>query len=340
MPNDLELVIGNKNLSSWSLRPWVLLRHAGLPFRERVLLFETDGWRDAIDALSPTGRVPVLHHGELVVWDSLAICEYVAETFPGARLWPSDRALRAIARSVSAEMHSGFASLRHDMSMDVVARHPRRTMSHETDVDVARVEAIWTECLARAATLRGEDEGPFLFGRFSIADAMFAPMVWRFRTCDVVLTEGARAYQATMLALPAMREWEEAAIAEVRARNEAAAAASPTRTPDPRSLHCYAVIFSSQRTAEVPDEYEAAAEAMVTLASKQPGFLGVESARGPDGFGITVSYWDSPEAIRHWKDVPAHAAVQARGKATFYERYEVRVAAVERGYKFTSRGGR
>lgn len=340
MAGDLLLILGNKNLSSWSLRPWLLLRHAGLPFRERVLPFETDGWRDTIVALSPSGRVPVLHHGELVVWDSLAICEYVADAFPDARLWPADRAARAVARSVSAEMHSGFASMRRDLSMDVVARHPRQARSRETQDDVDRVQALWTDCLARAAGLRGDDAGPFLFGRFSIADAMFAPVIWRFRTYDVPIADAVRAYYDAMLALPAMKEWEEAAVAEVEAQTEDAKRMPPTRAPDPRSAqHCFAVIFSSQRTAELPEEYDAATAAMVELASKQPGFLGLESARGPDGFGITVSYWASLEAIRRWKDVPAHAHLQARGRDTFYERYEVRVATVERGYKFRFRGG-
>jgi glutathione S-transferase len=340
MADDLLLVLGNKNLSSWSLRPWLLLRHAGLPFRERVLPFETEGWRDAIGSLSPSGRVPVLHHGELVVWDSLAICEYVADMFPDEQLWPADRAARAVARSVSAEMHSGFAGMRRDLSMDVVARHRRGPLSRETENDVDRVQALWTECLARAARLSGDDAGPFLFGRFSIADAMFAPVIWRLRTYDVPIAEAVRAYYETMLALPAMKEWEEAAIAEVKALTAAAATASPTRTPDPRSAqHCFAVIFSSQRTGSPAEEYETAAQAMVELASKQPGFLGVESARGPDGFGITVSYWDSLEAIRKWKDVPAHADLQAQGRDSLYERYEVRVATVERGYKFPFRGG-
>ncbi len=334
MGDGLLLVLGNKNLSSWSLRPWLALRHAGIAFEERVVPFETSGWRDSIATLSPSGRVPALRHGELVVWDSLAICEYAAELFPGARLWPSDARARATARSVSAEMHSGFASLRRDMSMDVVARHPRRPMSRETENDVARVLALWTESRTRAATLEGEDAGPFLFGRFSIADAMFAPVVWRFRTYDVALEGAARAYYEAMLELPAMKEWERDAIAEVRALAAARdAAAEPARAPD---QHCFAVIFSSQRTAEAAEEYEKATAAMVELASKQPGFLGIESARGPEGFGITVSYWDSLEAIRNWKDVPSHRAIQARGKATFYERYEVRVAVVERGYKFPS----
>ena len=331
MGGGLLLVLGNKNLSSWSLRPWLALRAAGIAFDERVVPFETSGWRDSIVALSPSGRVPALHHGELVVWDSLAICEYAAEMAPEARLWPSDTRARALARSVSAEMHSGFANLRRDMPMDVVARYPRRPMSGETASDVTRVLALWTECRTRAATLQGDEAGPFLFGRFSIADAMFAPVAWRFRTNDVELSGAARAYADAMLALPLMQEWERDAIAEVQERSARAAAA----LPDPTSVQqCFAVIFSSQRAAAAPEEYEVAAREMVELASKQPGFLGVESARGPDGFGITVSYWDSLEAIRSWKDVPSHRATQARGKNTFYERYEVRVAIVERGYKF------
>jgi glutathione S-transferase len=334
------LVLGNKNLSSWSLRPWVLLRQAGIPFRERVLPFEAEGWRDTIASLSPTRRVPVLHDGDLVVWDSLAICEYVADTFPEARVWPTDRSARAIARSVSAEMHSGFPNMRRDLSMDVVARHARRPFARETEDEIVRIQAIWTEQRARAAWLSGDDAGPFLFGRFSIADAMFAPVVWRFRTYGVELSGEARAYSDAMLALPAMREWEQASIAEVKALaavREAAAGSAAVRPPDPRSAqHCFAVIFSSQRTAGDAEAYDVAAKAMDELSAKQPGFLGVEHARGADGFGITVSYWDSLEAIRNWKDVPAHAAAQARGRESFYERYEVRVCTVERGYKFPS----
>jgi heme-degrading monooxygenase HmoA len=174
-----------------------------------------------------------------------------------------------------------------------------------------------------------------LFGRFSVADAMFAPVAFRFRTYDVPVTEPyAQAYLETMLALPAMKEWETASEAEVAERR---AQPSTTTPPDPTSAeHCYAVILSSQRRRHLDDAYGRDAAAMVELASRQPGFLGVESARNPDGFGITISYWDSLEAIRTWKDVPEHAEVQARGRESFYERYEVRVANVERGYKFPS----
>jgi len=334
----IVLVIGNKNQSSWSMRPWLLLRQAGITFEEQVLLFETPGWRDAIVKHSPTGRVPVLRHGELAVWDSLAICEYVADSFPEAKLWPDDRAERAVARAVSAEMHSGFPNMRREMSMDVTARFPARPRSHETDGEVARVLAIWSECRARASS-RAPDAGPFLFGRFSIADAMFAPVVWRFRSYGVEVTGAALEYYDMMLNLPSMRAWEAGAIAEATAVAELSArsARGAAGAPDPRSAqHCFAVIFSSQRASGEAEAYDATSEAMVELAAKQPGFLGIESARSADGFGITVSYWDSLEAIRHWKDADAHLAAQARGKKSFYERYEVRVAAVERGYKFPS----
>ena len=328
----LHLVIGNKNLSSWSLRPWVLLRQAEIPFTEEVRLFETPGWRDRIHEASPSGRVPVLRHGALVVWDSLAICEYVAELHPEAGLWPEDREARAVARAVAAEMHSGFAALRKDLSMDVLARVPRKTRSQETARDIERVLAIWEDCRARFGE---RSAGPFLFGRFGVADAMFAPVVWRFRTYDVPL-EGhprADAWYRTMLELPAMRAWESDAEAEIWAAQTAQVRA----TPDPSSAqHCFAVIFSSERRRDGGTDaaYAQIADAMEELARRQPGFVGFESARGADGFGITVSYWDSLEAVSAWKQHPEHRSAQARGRDEFYSRYEVRVCTVERGYRF------
>ena len=325
----LRLVIGNKNLSSWSMRPWLLLTQAGIPFEEHVMLFEEPGWREKIVALSPSRRVPALHHGESSIWDSLAICEHIAELFPDKQLWPEDRAARAFARSVSAEMHSGFANMRKDLSMDVTARVPPRPLSHETQADVDRVLAIWEQCRERFGERAG---GPFLFGAFSIADAMFAPVVWRFRTYGVSLASPrARAWYEMMLALPAMRQWERDAEAEVRA----AEARPKATTPDPTSAqHCFAVIFSSQLASPAPAGYEETAAAMVELASKQPGFLGVESVRGPDGSGITVSYWSSLEAIARYKAQADHQRAQSQGREAFYSRYEVRVCSVERGYKF------
>lgn len=332
----LLLLSGNKNLSSWSLRPWLVMRHAGLPFEERVVLFEEEGWREKIVAFSPSRKVPALRHrragaDDLVLWDSLAIMEYVAELFPDARLWPDDLASRAVARAVSAEMHSGFSHLRRDLSMDVTARHPRRTLSHETQSDVDRIQAIWTECRTRFG-----EGGPFLFGRFSIADAMFAPVVFRFRTYDVPVRPDALPYYETMLALDAMKEWERDAEAEVRA----AEARPKTAPPDPTSAqHCFAVIFTNRHSRSgadgPPDGYDRTAEAMVELAREQPGFLGVESARNPDGFGITVSYWDSLEAIASWKNHPEHRRAQQMGREAFYSSYDVRVCTVERGYKYS-----
>ncbi len=316
----MKLIAGDKNLSSWSLRPWLAMRQAGIAFEEQVMLFEREDFRDAIASVSPSRRVPVLVDGDLVVWDSLAICEHLAERFPEARLWPPDARDRALARAVSSEMHAGFASMRSDLSMDVVARHPRRTLSTETDADVRRVQQIWSRA-----------KGPFLFGAFSIADAMFAPVVFRFRTYDVPIEDdAARAWYERMLALPAMQEWERDAEAEVAAR----LGRPRPRTPPPRSAQdVYAVVFSSRLRGE-PEGYDDTARRMVELAEAQPGFLGVESARGPDGFGITVSYWASLDAIRRWKDHPEHELAQARGRETFYARYDLRVCRVERAYRF------
>jgi glutathione S-transferase len=328
MSAPLVLVLGNKNLSSWSLRPWLAMRHSGIPFGEHVFLFEEEGWRDRIAPLAPSRKVPALRHGDRIVWDSLAICEYVAELHPDARLWPEDAHARAVARSASAEMHSGFAALRRELSMDVTARLPRPTLSHDALRDVERIQTLWQECRSRFGS-----GGPFLFGRFSIADAMFAPVVWRFRTYGVDVADGARGWYETMLELPAMKAWERDAEAEVAA---ARARGVPARaTPDPASAqHCFCVVFSSQLASPPPAGYAEAAEAMVELARSQPGFLGIESVRDASGAGITVSYWDSPQAIARFRAEERHRGVQRQGRETFYTRYEVRVCSVERGYKF------
>ena len=205
----LTLVTGNKNYSSWSLRPWLALEHAGAPFEEILVPLDQPDTHARIAEWSPTGRVPALHDGEVRVWDSLAICEYVAELFPEAHLWPEDRAARACARSVSAEMHAGFAALRGAMPMNVRARLPGQSRTPDSLRDVERVRALWSECRARF----GQD-GPFLFGRFSIADAMYAPVVFRFRTYDVALDAGQRAYLEQMLQHPAMQKWARAAEQE------------------------------------------------------------------------------------------------------------------------------
>lgn len=207
--SELTLVIGNKAYSSWSLRPWLAMKQAELTFGEIVIPLRQPDSAERIRAYSPTGRLPCLHHGNRRIWDSLAICEYVTELTPAAGLWPDDARARAAARSVSAEMHSGFAALRSAMPMDLKNQRPGEGRTPECDADIARITAMWSEM----RTQFGE-EGPFLFGRFTVADAMFAPVVTRFQTYDVAVGDELRAYMDTILALPAMRDWYAAARAE------------------------------------------------------------------------------------------------------------------------------
>jgi glutathione S-transferase len=210
--SELTLVIGNKNYSSWSLRPWIAMKAAGIPFAEhRIPLYGT-GSKEQILVYSPAGKVPCLVDGDIRVWDSLSICEYLAEKHPG--LWPKDPAARALARSISAEMHSGFPNLRAKMSMNIRKRHPGLGRTPESLADVARIVAIWSECRAKHGRGDPPSVGPFLFGGFSIADAMYAPVVLRFRTYAVELPADCRAYADAMLALPAMQDWIAAAEAE------------------------------------------------------------------------------------------------------------------------------
>jgi glutathione S-transferase len=200
---DLTLYLGNKTYSSWSLRAWLALKHVGTPFKEVVLPLEGPGIRTgAIETHSPSGKVPALRYGELVVWDSLAIGEYLAEEFHQAHLWPTDRIARATARSVSAEMHSGFAGVRSAMPMNVRRKPFELALTHDVELEVARISTIWSESRRRFGA-----NGPFLFGRFSVADAMYAPVATRFRTYGVPLDEVARAYVDTIHELPAMKEW-------------------------------------------------------------------------------------------------------------------------------------
>lgn len=203
-----KLVIGDRNFSSWSLRPWLAARHAGLPFEEVCIPLRTAGSKAHILNHSPSGKVPCLIHGDTVAWDSLAICEHLAELVPG--LWPTDRKARAEARSVSAEMHSGFAALRQHMGMDIRASKPFDRRPSAVEADIARIVAIWESCRSRFAA-----GGRFLFGEFSIADAMFAPVIWRFLTHAVQLPAASQEWVDAMLALPAMREWQQGALAEV-----------------------------------------------------------------------------------------------------------------------------
>jgi glutathione S-transferase len=207
----LTLYVGNKRYSSWSLRPYIALAHSGLPFETKTILLDREVTRAEIAKVNPAGRLPVLHHDDLVIWDSLAICEYVNELAPEAQLWPADRARRARARAFCAEMHSGFAALRKNMSMDIGATKPGQGHVPETLADIRRILEIWQEALAASG-------GPFLFGRFTIADAMFAPVATRFTTYGVELDATSRAYVDTIMALPAMQAWRRDAATEPASR--------------------------------------------------------------------------------------------------------------------------
>ncbi len=203
------LIVGNRNYSSWSLRPWLVLKQAGIPFREHQLYLYTPGGEAELRRLAPSGTVPVLQDGDLTVWESLAICEYLAERHPDKQLWPKDPAARAVARSVANEMHAGFAPLRQHMSMNIRRRFPDKGRTPDVLKNIARIQALWSDCRQRF----GKD-GPFLFGQFSIADAMYAPVCLRFITYAVELDPVPGAYVKTMTGLPAMREWIKAAETE------------------------------------------------------------------------------------------------------------------------------
>jgi glutathione S-transferase len=205
------LVIGNKNYSSWSLRAWLVLKAAQVEFDEVVIPLDQPQTNEQILRHSPSGKVPALIEGDLTIWDSLAIAEYLAESFPAARLWPSDVRARAVARSVSAEMHSGFAALRQNMPMNARASFPGRGLAPGVQEDINRIAAIWRDCSVRFGEAAG---GHFLFGSFTVADAMFAPVVSRFRTYQVALDSDAQRYVDAVWNLPALQQWVEGARRE------------------------------------------------------------------------------------------------------------------------------
>jgi len=203
----MRLIVGNKNYSSWSLRAWLPLRHCGIRFdEERIALFEP-GYKERILRYSPAGKVPVLIDGNATVWETLAIGEYLAEKYPQYAMWPKDLLLRAHARSISAEMHAGFAALRTHMPMNMRAHHPGKGRTPEVEADIARVCSLWNTCLERSG-------GPFLFGHFTVADAMYAPVVSRFVTYAVELAPPLEGYVDRISNLAAMQEWRAAALAE------------------------------------------------------------------------------------------------------------------------------
>jgi glutathione S-transferase len=227
-----RLVIGNKNISSWSLRPWLAMRQAGIPFEEIKIELRRPDTPANIGRYSPSGRVPALLAGDLAISESLAILEYLAEVHPDARLWPAPQPTRALARAVSAEMHAGFAALREHCPMDFVARLPMATLPDAVAAEVRRILALWRDCRRRHG-----GNGPFLFGAFSAADAMYAPIAARFRTyLPDLMPYGddgtAAAYSAALFALPGMLAWEEAARLETANGAPLAGNLAKVRTAD------------------------------------------------------------------------------------------------------------
>jgi glutathione S-transferase len=205
----LKLIIGNKNYSSWSYRPWIAMKVAGIAFDEEVISLNAEDFKPRVSKHSGTGKVPVLIDGPVQVWESLAILEYLAEKFPAAKLWPQDTAARAHARAISSEMHAGYLPLRRAAPMNMWRPVKRLELNADVAANVARIDAMWTDCRNRFGS-----GGPFLFGAFTAADAMYAPVVSRFLTYGISVSNSTRAYMTAMMALPAWGEWLSAALKE------------------------------------------------------------------------------------------------------------------------------
>jgi glutathione S-transferase len=330
----LELFIVDKNDTSWSLRPWIVLAHFGIPFQETSFVAADPETPAKIRAISPTGRVPVLRVDGRAIWESLAIIETLAELHPERAIWPRDPGQRQHARAVAAEMHAGFLELRRHCTMNLALR-TRVTLDPARRAELDRFER-----LVETARSDATEHGPYLFGAFSAADAMLAPVATRIVSYGLDVGPVTRAWVDAIFALPAFQRWADEAAAECRARPPAAHIGAPLGgdlehriPPGP----CYAVIFSNQHAGEHAD-YGSVAQRMVELAETMPGYLGHVSARGTDGFGITVSYWDSRQNIANFRANLEHAAAQRTGRERFYASFDLRVARVERHLTFdTSR---
>jgi glutathione S-transferase len=205
----LRLVIGNKNYSSWSLRPWFAMKVAGIPFEETVISLNDPDFKPTLLRLTPAGKVPVLIDDDVHVWESIAILEYLADRFPQRALWPADPRARAHARAIAAEMHAGFMPLRRTCPMNLWRPVKARELSDDAKANVARIDAMWSECRTRFG-----GAGPFLFGTFTAADAMYAPVVARFHTYAVAVSGAARAYMQAIMDSPAWAQWRSAALKE------------------------------------------------------------------------------------------------------------------------------
>lgn len=203
----MKLLIGNRNYSTWSLRPWLVLRHFDIPFEDEVLQLQGEGFRDVLARRSPTGKVPVLQDGDLVVVETIAIIEYLADRFPDRVIWPADIGERALARAAAAEMHSAFTALRSHAPMNLRASHPGKVSVDAVAKDLHRLETLWGGLLTRSG-------GPFLFGAFTAVDAMFAPVATRIRTYDLPVSDTAAGYVEAIYALPAFQDWLTLALRE------------------------------------------------------------------------------------------------------------------------------
>ncbi|MDO8360413.1 MAG: glutathione S-transferase family protein [Devosia sp.] len=203
----MKLVFANRNYSSWSLRAWLVPKHFGIPFQEQLALLNGEGWQENIRRLSPAGRVPVLIDGDLVIPETLAIIEYLAESFPQKAIWPRGRSDRALARSAASEMHAGFATLRKAAPMNLRTSHPGKVDIDAVADDLKRIEALWSDLLDRSG-------GPYLFGEFSAADAMYAPVATRIRTYELPASDAAQEYVEAIYALPAFQSWYAEAVRE------------------------------------------------------------------------------------------------------------------------------
>jgi glutathione S-transferase len=195
----MKLIIGNKNYSSWSIRPWLLLTHFAIPFDEQQVMLSGEGWRENLRKVSPSGKVPVLVDGDVVVYETIAIIEYLAERFPHKKIWPTDRKQRAVARSAAAEMHAGFSALRNLAPVNLKASYPNRIDLDAVAGDLKRIEQLWGDLLQKSG-------GPYLFEEFTAADAMFAPLASRIRTYELPTTDVAGEYVEAIYALPAFQQ--------------------------------------------------------------------------------------------------------------------------------------
>ncbi|NKF21056.1 glutathione S-transferase family protein [Solimonas marina] len=262
----MTLYIGSKSLSSWSLRPWVLMRHHGLAFDEVVITLDVADTAAHIRAHSPTGRVPVLVDGDLRIWESQAICEYVAETFALPRAWPLEPAARAMARAISAEMHAGFESLRRELPFEAQREPGPVPMSAETEADIARIRHLWRE----ARRLYGHD-GEWLFGKFGIADAMYVPVAIRFFLYDVPLDGPERDYMHSVILHPAVQAWMEAASQELPGGESALERTQEVESmPEPQAAAEPAAVVETVAAASAPEPTPAVASAATETTSAVP----------------------------------------------------------------------